>query len=423
MKKKHLLIAVCCFILFALTASAQESEAAKAFRARNDSLISAWKKEHEEQSRLRRTAFLTHIDTIASDSLTVLSARNMELQTLPDLSRFERLKQIRLEGHALGKLSKSTFRADSLTHIIIGRSELEKIHFPVNRSVKVLSLHQNHLKRVPRSIGKLKNLQSLNLENNSIKRIPRFLKRMDSLKDINLNHNNIQLSKRAVRRLAYIEAVSLGGNKIDVLPENTGKMQGLKTLNLGKNQLHELPPSFAELKGLEQLIFYENNFSEFPVEVLELPHLKHIDFYYNQLTSLPEALGELSELEQLFLSFNQIQALPNSLENLENLTYLYVHNNRLVVVPNWIGQHQKLQRLGFNNNKIINLPDFSAMPALTDLDLQENLIEKFPWELLEKEGMQLLLLKNNEFRLGKDEKEMLTKTIEQLKKRGFVVVL
>jgi hypothetical protein len=63
------------------------------------------------------------------------------------------------------------------------------------------------------------------------------------------------------------------------------------------------------------------------------------------------------------------------------------------------------------------------MPALTDLDLQENLIEKFPWELLEKEGMQLLLLKNNEFRLGKDEKETLTKTIEQLKKRGFIVVL
>lgn len=423
MKNKQLLLVFGCFMGFVVSAGAQESEAAKVFRARNDSLMRAWTQEYEEQARLRRTVFLEMIDTIASDSLTVLNARNMELQTLPDLSRFKRLKQIRLEGHALSKLPKSTFRADSLTHIIVDRSELEKICLPVSRTVKVLSLQQNQLKRIPRSIRKLKNLRSLNLENNNIRRIPRFLKRMDSLKDINLNYNNIRLNKRAVRRLAHIEAVSLGGNKIDELPVNTGKMQGLKTLNLGKNQLHELPPSFARLKGLEQLIFYENNFSEFPAEVLELPHLKHIDFYYNELTNLPEALGELSGLEQLFLSFNQIQVLPNSLQKLENLTYLYVHNNQLSVLPNWIGQHQKLQRLGFSNNKIINLPDFSAMPALTDLDLQENLIEKFPWKLLEKEGMQLLLLKNNEFILGKDEKEMLTKTIDQLKKRGFVVIL
>ncbi len=126
MKKKQLLLVISMLTIFVLSAGAQESESAKAFRARNASLIRAWEKEYEEQARLRRAAFLTLIDTIASDSLTVLSARNMELQTLPDLSRFKRLKQIRLEGHALGKLSKSTFRADSLTHIILDRSELEK---------------------------------------------------------------------------------------------------------------------------------------------------------------------------------------------------------------------------------------------------------------------------------------------------------
>jgi len=423
MKNRQLLLVFSCFMGFVLSAGAQESEAAKAFRAKNDSLINAWRQEYEEQARLRRTAFLEMIDTIASDSLMVLSARNMELQTLSDLSRFKRLKQIHLEGHALEKLPKSTFRADSLTHIVAERSMLKKIRFPANKSVRVLSLQLNQLKRVPRSIRKLKNLQSLNLENNNIKRIPRFIKRMDSLKDINLNHNNIRLNKRAARRLAHIGAVSLGGNKIQSLPENMGKMQGLKSLNLGKNQLHELPPSFAELKGLEQLIFYENKFSTFPAEVLELKKLKHIDFYYNQLTSLPEELGELSELEQLFMSFNQLTSLPNSLQKLENLTYLYVHNNQLVVIPNWIGQHQKLQRLGFSHNRLINLPDLSAMPALTDLDVQDNLIERFPRELIEKEGMHLLILKNNDFKLEKAEMETLKTTIEHLKKNGFVIVL
>ncbi len=422
MNNKQLLLLFGCFFLFAFSLYAQESEAVKAFRAKNDSLIKAWQKEYEEQALLRRNAFMVYIDTIASDSLTVLNARNMELQTLPDLSRFKRLKQIQLEGHTLYQLPKATFKADSLTHIVVGHSKLEKIQFPTNRTVKVLSLHHNQLKRIPNSVRKLKNLRSLNLENNKIEHIPRFIKRMDSLKDINLNFNQLQLSKRSIKRLAKIEAISLGGNKLTKLPVNMGKLRKTKSLNLGKNSISSLPSSFAKLKNLEQVIFYENKFTVFPEVVLSLKRLKHIDFYRNQLTSLPDALGELDQLEQLFFSFNQLATLPESLQKLEKMTYLYAHNNKLIVFPEWIANHKKLQRIGMSTNRIIQLPDLSLMPALTDLDVQNNLIDRFPWELLEKESIHLLILKDNAFNLNSKDRERLKSTSEKLEKKGSVLV-
>lgn len=409
------------FIAFSLCA--QESAAKTAFKAKNDSVYKAWQAEYKAKAMERRLAFLLQIDTIASDSLTVLTARNMELERLPDLSRFTRLRRIQLEGHALNQLPKSTFIADSLTHIIIGNSKLERIHFRKSHAIKAVSLHHNQLRRFPRSIRKLKNLQSLNLENNQIKHIPRFVKRMDSLKDINLNHNQIQLTRRSIRRLAHIEAVSLGANKLTKLPENIGKLNGTKSLNLGKNSIGYLPKSFSKLQKLEQIIFYENKFTDFPDAILHLESLKHIDFYRNQLATLPDGLGELKHLEQLFVSYNQLETLPESLQHLDRLVYLYAHNNRLLVFPEWIAQHKKLQRLGFSNNRIIHLPDVSFMPALTDLSVENNLIDRFPWELMEKEGLLLLNLKNNAFNLDSTDKEKLKIINERLKKNGTVLIL
>lgn len=419
--RSFILLTIILLIFFSV--QSQETRDTKAIRAKNDSVFQAWQTEYKARALERRTAFLLQLDTIDADSLTVLSARNMELEELPDLSRFKRLRRIQLEGHSLVHVPKTSFTADSLTHIIIDNSMLKTIQFPDNKAVKVVSMQRNQLVHIPRSIRKLKHLNSLNLENNQIKHIPRFIKRMDSLKEFNLNHNELRLNRRSIKRLAHIETVSLGGNKLNRLPKNIGKLYGTKSLNLGKNGISSLPESFKKLQKLEQIIFYENKFTSFPETVLELKNLKHIDFYRNRLTTLPEALGELRHLEQLFVSYNQLETLPQSLHNLEHLTYLYAHNNRLLVFPDWIAHHQKLQRLGLSNNRIIHLPDLSQMPALTDLNLQNNLIDRFPWELLEKEGLQLIILKNNAFSLTNAEMEMLKVITEKLKKRGTVLIL
>jgi hypothetical protein len=55
------------------------------------------------------------------------------------------------------------------------------------------------------------------------------------------------------------------------------------------------------------------------------------------------------------------------------------------------------------------LPDLSQIETLTEIDLQENRLESFPWELLEKENLNILLIINNPLILDEDESEFLEK--------------
>jgi hypothetical protein len=62
------------------------------------------------------------------------------------------------------------------------------------------------------------------------------------------------------------------------------------------------------------------------------------------------------------------------------------------------------------------------MPALTDLEVQNNFIDRFPWELLEKVSIHLLILKDNAFNLSSMDREKLKTITESLKKKGTVIV-
>jgi Leucine-rich repeat (LRR) protein len=408
-------------ICFSITAiKAQNPD--KISKAVQDSLFRVWRLEYEQEALQRQAEFLFWLDTTKITNLFQLDMSKMMLKKMPDLNRFRNLKQVDFSGNELKVVAAVDFMTDSLKTIHLENNQLRKVHFPSSESVVMVSLHDNKLKKIPRSIRKLKNLRFLDLEKNQIRRIPRFIKDLDSLKEINLNYNKVRLSKSSIRRLARLEQLSIGANKIINLPSNMGEMQHLRTLIIGKNKLSELPPSFAGLKTLEHVNFYENNFTEFPAEILLLPRLVEIDFYYNQLSSLPDGLGNLSNLTHLFLSFNKLTVLPDTLRNLKKLSNLYAHNNRLTTLPAWIGQLSELQRIGLGYNQITDLPDLTNLPLLTDLDVQSNLIRRFPWELLDKKGIQLLMLKNNRIRMNNQELEKLKRRKEELMMQGFVLI-
>jgi Leucine-rich repeat (LRR) protein len=67
-----------------------------------------------------------------------------------------------------------------------------------------------------------------------------------------------------------------------------------------------------------------------------------------------------------------------------------------------------LERLGVGYNKLIAIPDMSEMPALMDLNCEGNLLEDFPWELVVKPGMQMLILRDNLFELTEEEEDSLS---------------
>ena len=54
------------------------------------------------------------------------------------------------------------------------------------------------------------------------------------------------------------------------------------------------------------------------------------------------------------------------------------------------------------------------MPSLKEFDCEHNLLERFPWELVEKPDMELLILRDNDFNLSHEEKKRLIKASENI---------
>jgi len=296
-----------------------------------------------------------------------------------------------------------THVSDTLTVFELNQTKIHRLDIPKNNQIEVLSLTSCSLDRIPSSIKRCKRLQRLNLEGNQIKHVPRWLSSLDSLEEINLNFNKLNLKRRDIRHLSKVEDVLLAGNGIKSLPDNVGLLH-CESLNLSKNKLSSLPKSFAEMKQARYLIFYENEFEAIPEELSGFKNLKHLDFYKNKITEIPEFVGKMDNLQQLFLSFNQIDKIPDTLRNLKRLKYFYIHHNELHFLPQWITEMDSIERFGVGFNHLLELPDLSKMKALYEFDAEHNLLERFPWELVEKPEMEILILRENEFVLSDEEK-------------------
>ena len=311
------------------------------------------------------------------------------------------------------KIDKKLLASDSLRTVIIEQCGLKRIKFPKGNKIESIKLFDNKLKRIPPSIKYCKNLEHLDLEHNQIKHIPRFIEKLDSLRSLDLNHNRLKLSESDVKHASKVKKLSIGGNNIEKLPENIGVLQ-CTNLNLGKNHLSELPASFANLKQIHHLIFYENEFVKIPEEISGFENLQHLDFYKNHIKEIPDFIGNFENLHYLYLSYNEIEVFPDTLRNLKNLNYFYIHHNKILTIPDWIVEMDSLERLGVGYNKLISMPDMSEMPSLIDLNCEGNLLEDFPWKLVFKPGMQMLIVRDNMFELSEEEIEFLSQPREML---------
>ena len=296
-----------------------------------------------------------------------------------------------------------THVSDTLTVFELNQTKIHRLDIPKDNQIEVLSLTNCGLDKIPSSIKHCKHLHRLNLEGNQIKHIPRWLSSLDSLEEINLNFNKLNLKRRDIRRLSKVEDVLLAGNGIKSLPNNIGILS-CESLNLSKNQLSSLPKSFAKLKQAKYLIFYDNAFETIPEELAGFKNLKHLDFYKNKITEIPDFVGDMDNLQQLFLSFNKIEVIPDTLRNLKRLKYFYIHHNELHFIPEWITEMDSIERFGVGFNHLLDLPDLSKMKALYEFDAEHNLLEHFPWELVEKPEMEILILRDNDFVLTDKEK-------------------
>ena len=370
-------------------------------------------RELQERSHARAEAYLQELESNHPDSVTMLNFDATYLDTFPDFSKYNKVSIVSFAGIRTKKVNKSLFSSDGLKTVTLTGCSFRKIDFPEGNHIDRLSLTNCHLTRIPSSIRRCKHLKALNLEGNQIRHIPRWIMELDSLEEITLNYNQLRLTKADIRHLSKAKQIVIGGNGFEKLPNNIGRLR-CESLNLGKNKLHSLPPSFGQLKQLKHVIFYENEFTEIPEVLANCNELRHLDFYKNNLTEIPDFVGNMEHLQQLFLSYNKIEVIPDTLRNLKQLKYFYIHHNELHFLPAWMPEMDSIERLSVGYNHLLELPDLSKMPSLKEFDCEHNLLERFPWELVEKPDMELLILRDNDFNLSHEEKMRLIKASENI---------
>lgn len=370
-------------------------------------------REMRERNQAKALDYLKQLESSAPDSVTMISFDWTGCSTSPDFSKYNKVRVVEFSGIEMKSVDKSLFSSDSLQTVVLNRCSFRKVDFPDDNHISRLNLTNCNLTRIPTCIRRCKQLKELNLEGNNIRHIPGWIMRLDSLEEVNLNFNQLKLSRSDVKHLSKAKQILVAGNSIEKLPKNIGQLHCEK-MNLAKNKLNSLPKSFASLDNMTLLIFYENNFEEIPDVLAGFKNLKHLDFYKNNLKEIPDFVGDMRDMEQLYLSYNNIEVIPDTLRNLKSLKYFYIHHNDLHFLPEWIIEMDSLERLGVGFNRLLDLPDLSKMKALREFDAEHNLLENFPWKLVEKPCLDMLILRDNDFKLSFEEKMRLIKASKRV---------
>lgn len=416
------LSSVLSILLLVTTIHAQEPN-----KISNDSIKQLYQQKIKtEQQQLRKTQavarveFLAKLDSLNPDSVTELKINKMGLIHLPDLTRFHRLKKIDASGNNIKHFNRRFFKSDSLKTVILSDNPIKRVCFPASSKIENVVINQCHLKRLPRSIRKLKELKTLECTYNNIKHIPPYIKRFKNLNEANFNFNRIKFNGRVPIRLANVERVLLAGNNLSTLPENIGYMTGAKKLNLADNCLSLLPASFGKMDSLQTVIFYKNNFTTIPEVIFKLNGLIELDFYYNNISNISEKIGNLSNLKRIYLSFNKLGSLPKSMKHLSRLKFLYIHHNQLKILSGWLTSLPNLTILDAGFNQLISIPDLSLIKPLEEVDIQHNNLEDIPWKLIAKPELKRLYLRDNPF-IEDEDKTILKKQIQQKASRQATI--
>ena len=158
------------------------------------------------------------------------------------------------------KNPNEVFRLD-LSNQLLNNTQLEAL--TKFKNLRFLSLKNDHLKEVPKSISELTNLRVLDLSGNDFKFLPTEIKKLKKLEEIYLNNEpNADINQE----------VSL-----------LSKLPNLKILHLENDGLGIIPKSINSLKNLEKLYLNDNNIVDFPDFLTKNKKLLYIDMKNNPL--------------------------------------------------------------------------------------------------------------------------------------------
>lgn len=127
-------------------------------------------------------------------------------------------------------------------------------------NIQYLSLSELRMSAVPRSIGRMRDLEGLNLSDNRLKDLPGHLSNLLKLTRLDVSDNHL-------RNPAF----------------DFSKLKNLRSLQLDGNRLLTVPPSICQMTELRVLDLAYNKIAHLPEELLDMPSLTHLDVFHNPI--------------------------------------------------------------------------------------------------------------------------------------------
>lgn len=132
------------------------------------------------------------------------------------------------------------------------------------KSLRTLDLSNNHIKKLPDTIGDLHFLTELNLHNNHLESFSKALclsSLQKSLQHLDLSQNCLKLLPAGFCKLNEIVSLKLDDNELIQLPFHIGQLTKMRFLSASHNKLTVLPGDFRKLT-LENLDLFGNPFAQ-----------------------------------------------------------------------------------------------------------------------------------------------------------------
>uniref|UniRef100_A0A665TN45 Leucine rich repeat containing G protein-coupled receptor 5 n=1 Tax=Echeneis naucrates TaxID=173247 RepID=A0A665TN45_ECHNA len=267
------------------------------------------------------------------------------------------------------------------------------------RSLRHLWLDDNSLTEVPvGALSELPALQAMTLALNLISHIPdHAFSKLGRLVVLHLNNNRIvSMGTSCFHGLHSLETLDLNYNSLVEFPSAIRSLSHLKELGFHSNNIRSIPEhAFTGNPSLITIFFYDNpiqsvgrsafqnlpelrtlslngaaDLTEFP-DLTGTKSLESLTITGARITSLPSSVCEQLPNLQLDLSYNQIQTLPS-------FSVQQFHRNPLNVDVSTRLSLCLCSDLSSNRLTTVKPNSFSALPALTKLDLSSNQLSSLP---------------------------------------------
>ncbi|XP_022092467.1 leucine-rich repeat protein SHOC-2-like isoform X2 [Acanthaster planci] len=264
----------------------------------------------------------------------------------------------------------------NLTEFAISKKELN--------TCSTLILDYNALSVLSEDVGEvLQSLSALSLTGNQLKELPSSFGKLWNLKELSLSENILTSLPKSLEGLCSLTVLKLVGNKLKELSEDFGTLKSLRRLELDENELTTLPGSFGLLENLEILEAADNSLEALPANFGGLRHLEVLNLSNNRLATLPRSFGSLPSLRRVDLSSNKLEELMDYFDSCHCLEKLFLTGNRLSTLPDWIGKLPKLQEISLRDNQLAAKPlpeafGESSREGLMYLDMSGNFVMELP---------------------------------------------